>query len=537
MLRKNPNISALLALSLLGTIPAAHVNAQAPPAAPASKYVSPATLNKLFNEAGKAFEEKKYDVGIAKIEELLKALGEGKEAPYELLYFNIGLGHLLNEKPADAEAAFRKCLAKYPKGEYASRCFLGLGRSTMLQDTEDKNKQAVEALTMAAKDPRFRSEAGLWLGEVYTKLNQKDEALKVFRSLMGSDIRTPQQTTAAVQVIGLLAESGNLQDLVLYLDRLINQAGVRDALAWYTNQVIVKGDELVGQKAYDAALAIYRSIPSRSEILEIQKIALESQKKDIEILERRVASEQDKPLNQRTTASEILNSLKPAVELATTALAAIEEKPALDAALLMRRGRCLYYLDRFEEALVCFRTIRTKYGTSEDAKQAAYAEIILYNQLKDIAKLDELCNAYLTKYPDADNAEQVATLAGEVIVQSGNWEKVRTFYTRLIKDFPKSESMDRYKFFLGLAYFMDADFKKSNPIFDTFVKDYPKSDLLENAYYYVAMSKFLANDYKATLEAIKVYLNKYPEGRYAGDLRYRLAFIDSMTRTPTSPTS
>ncbi|MES2658726.1 MAG: tetratricopeptide repeat protein [Verrucomicrobiota bacterium] len=525
MLRKTQPISALLALSLLGFIPAARLDAQEPPAAPAAP-VAPATLNRLFNEAEAAFVEKQYDTAVAKIQELLVALGPKKDAPLELLYFNIGLGYLLGEKPAEAEAAFTECLKRFPKGEYASRCYLGVGRACILQDTDEKKERAVEALKIAALDPKFRSEAGLWLGEVYTDLGKHEEALVVFRSLMGSDIRSPQQTTAAVQVIGLLADSGKLEDLVLYLDRLINQAGVRDALAWYTNQVIVRADELVGARQYDSALAIYRSIPSRGEILEIQKTALESQRKDVGILERRVTAEKDKPLNQRSNASELLGNIKPALALAEEALKAIEEKPALDAALLMRRGRCLYYLERNEEALVCFRTIRTKFASSEDAKPAAYAEIVIYNKLKDVAKLKTLCDDYLRKYPDADNAEQVATLAGEVLVQSGNWAEVKNFYTRLIKDFPKSENLDRYTFFQGLAFFQDADFKQSTPIFTSFLKNFPNSSMVENALYYVAMSNFLSNDYKQTLLSIKEYLGKFPDGRYAGDLRYRLAFID-----------
>jgi len=526
MLRKTHSISsALIAFSLLGLVPVALVQAQAPPAAPAAP-VAPATLNRLYNDAEKAFGEQKYDEAVAKIQELLKLLGPKKDAPLELLNFNIGLGYLLGGKEAEAEAAFTESLKKYPRGEYASRSYLGVGRAAMLQDTPEKNERAVEALKIAALDSKYKSEAGLWLGQVYTKLGKHEEALVVFRSLMGSDVRSPQQTNAAVEVIGLLAESGNLEDLILYLDRLINQAGVRDALAWYTNQVIVRADDMVADAAYGSALAIYRSVPPRSEVIEIQKIALESQRRDVALLERRVESEKDKPLNQRSTASEFLSNLKPAVELAETALKAIEEKTFLDAALLMRRGRCLYYLDRFEEALVCFRTIRTKYSASEDAKPAAYAEIIIYSKLKDIAKLSELCNEYLQKYPDADNAEQVGTIAGEVLVQSGNWAEVGKFYRGLEKRFPNSESLDRYTFFQGVSHFMDGDFKESTPIFTKFLKNFPNSQLIETAHYYVAMSYFLSNNYKEVIPAIKQYLSKFPDGRYAGDLRYRNAFID-----------
>ncbi|MEY4569643.1 MAG: hypothetical protein RLZZ398_1082 [Verrucomicrobiota bacterium] len=517
--------SALLACSILAVIPTSRLEAQEPPV-PTAAAVAPTTLNRLFSEAEAAFAAKDYLTVVAKIEELLKSLGSNREAPLELLYFNIGLANLLAGKPVEAEAGFTEYLKKFPKGEYASRSYLGVGRACIDQDTPEKKERAIDSLKLAAQDPQYRSEAGLWLGQVYTDLGKRDEALAVFKSLMGSDIRSPQQTTAAVEVIALLADTGKIEDLVLYLDRLSNQAGVRDALAWYANQVIVRGDELVGAQSYETALAIYRSVPPRSQIVEIQKLSLEAQRKDLKILETRVELEKNKPLGQRSSASELVGNLKPAIELAEKALAAVEEKADLDAALLMRRGRCLYYLERHEEALVCFRALRNKYASVPDAKAAAYAEIVILNKLKNIPEIKVLCDAYLRNYPDADNVEQVATLAGEVLVQSGNWPEVAKFYRNLETKFPKSENLDRYTFFQGLAVFQDGDVKEATPIFTKFLQTFPNSPLAENAMYYVAMSHFLANNYKETLKSCKEYLSKFPEGRYAGDMRYRLSFID-----------
>jgi outer membrane protein assembly factor BamD (BamD/ComL family) len=164
--------------------------------------------------------------------------------------------------------------------------------------------------------------------------------------------------------------------------------------------------------------------------------------------------------------------------------------------------------------------------TSDDVQNAAYAEVIIYLKLGDIPKLDELCDAYLTKYPTAENAELLAIEVGGAFLRGEDWGKVRTFYTRLIKDFPKSESIDRYKFFIGLSYHMDEDYNQAHRIFDAFAKEYPESDLVEIACYHGAMSRILANDQKAASEAIETDLSHYPEGRFRGDLRYRLAFIN-----------
>lgn len=488
--------------------------------------MAPATLNRLFTEIEAAFTAKDYATAVAKIQELLPKLTGSVDAPFEQLYFNIGLAHMLAQKPAEAEVAFVDHLKRYPKGEYASKANLGLGRALILQQTPEKKQLAIEPLKRAAADPKNRAEAGLMLGQVYTDLGNREEAMAVFHSLIGSDVRSPQQTTAAVQVIGLLADAGKLEDLISYLDRLRDQSGVRNAIAWYVNQLIVRGDELVGSQSYETALAIYRFVPPYSQILEIQKATLELQRKDQKLLENTVKAEETKPLNQRSSASELLSNLKPAIELTEKALAAVEEKADLDSLLLMRRARCLYYLDRMEEALVCFRTIRTKYSTATDAKSAAYAEIIIQNKLQHIPEIKALCDDYVRKYPNAENVEQVATLAGEILVQSGKWEEVGSFYRNLETKFPQSESLDRYTFFQGVAAFQDGNFKESTPIFTQFLKKFPNSPLVENGLYYVAMSNFLTNQYKKTLASCTEYLSRFPDGRYAGDMRYRLSFID-----------
>lgn len=520
--------AAAFAASLFAVALVTPLGAQEPGAAPAASaaVVGPATWNRLFTEAEAAFAAKNYETAIDKIQELIKALGTNKDAPYELLYFNIGLANLLSDKNAEAEAAFTDCIKRFPKGEYTSRCYLGVGRAAMLQPEPEKKQRAIDALKIAAQDPKYRSEAGLWLGQVYSESGKHQEALAVFKSLMGSDVRTPQQTTAAVQVVGLLADLGKLEDLAFYLDGLAHQAGVRDAIAWFANQVVVRGDELVGSEAYEPALLIYRSVPLRSQILEIQATALEGMRKDVKVLEARVKAEETKSLNQRSSASQLLNSLKPAVEQAEAAMKAIEDNADLDAALLMRRGRCLFYLNRNEEAMVCFRTIRAKFPTAKDAEAAAYAEIVILNKLKNIPEIKTKCDDFLRKYPESANAEKVATLAGEVLVQSGDWKEVGAFYRGLEAKFPTSESVDRFIFFQGLAFFQDGNFTESTPLFNRFLKSHPNSMLAENAYYYLAMSNFLTNKYKETLAACNEYLKKFPDGRYAGDMRYRLSFID-----------
>ena len=70
---------------------------------------------------------------------------------------------------------------------------------------------------------------------------------------------------------------------------------------------------------------------------------------------------------------------------------AFEEKADVDAALLMRRGRCLLRLNRYEEALVCFRTIRMQYPDATDAEKAARAELVTYGAIFTHPQLGNRC--------------------------------------------------------------------------------------------------------------------------------------------------
>lgn len=515
-------IPALVMGACLWAAPAL-VSAQAPGTDPKA----------LFDEAGKAFTTKDYATAVTKIEQLLTIVTDPKDERRELLLFNLGLANMLAGKNPEALRAFKATLAGFPEGEYASRAALGIGKSAMAIGGKPNQEDAIKALKIAARDPKYRAEAGLALGQVYSDTGQKEAALKIFRSLMGSDIRTPAQTAASVEAVGLLAKSGQIENLVAYMDRLNNQSGVQDAIAWFSNQVIVKGDEMLGEGKHDAALAIYRAVLPRQRILEIQAATLAEKKSELALLKENVKKIDDKvEANTRRiqAINELISSYEGLITQVEEAVTAITKLPDLDAALLMRRGRCFFYSDRKEEALLCFSTLREKYPNTADAKTAAFAEIVIHNQFRNVDKIQPLGEAYLKKYPDAENAEQVATLVGEIIALSNDWGKVLAFYKDLESRYPNSASVDRFVFFQGVAMFQNGDFNDAAALFERFLKTYPQSQLQEQALYRVAMSYFLTNNYKKTLEWCREYLNRYPDGMFYGDVLYRLAFIDSQDR-------
>ncbi|MFT3990271.1 MAG: tetratricopeptide repeat protein [Luteolibacter sp.] len=487
-----------------------------------------ASLNKLFEEAQTAFVAQDFTNAASKLEALIKQTEAMPTAPQEMLRFSLGLAYLQGQKFPEAEKAFTDCVTKFPTGQYASRCYLGVGRAILGQKDETKNEKAIQALTKAAGDPQIRSEAGLLLGRVYNEAGQTEESLKVFRSLMGSEVRTPQQTTAAIEAIDLLAQTDNIEDLIRYLDRLITQPGVRNSIAWYSNEVIVRADKLSGEQKYAAALAIYRSIPPRRQILSIQQTSLEQQRKKLAVLEAKAAEEAKLPLDKQPNqgSADAATRLKNTISATDSALSAITEKQDLDPAILLRRGRCLYYLDRFEEAMICFKYIQDQFPDAPDAQHAAYSQIVILNKLKKTGEMQKAAADFVAKHPTSDKREQVAMLAGDGLAQAGLWEEVIKFYEKLEADFPDSQNKPYFLYYQGVALFQLNEFADAEKKFQAIVTDHPSSNLVETALYRIAMTHFLTNDQQGTLKAFGNYLARYPQGDYAGEAHYRLAFID-----------
>ena len=120
---------------------------------------SPEVLNRIFNESEAAFAVKDYDKAASLIQDLLEKMESYPDGAPEILHYNLGLAKLLGGKAQEAEAAFKQCIKRYPKGSNTSRAYLGLGKSCMLQKTAEKKAEAIEAFKLAARDPKQKDEA------------------------------------------------------------------------------------------------------------------------------------------------------------------------------------------------------------------------------------------------------------------------------------------------------------------------------------------------------------------------------------------
>ena len=158
--------TATLILAITSSIVSHALGGPEPDNTPQAAIVSITTLNRTLKEAESAFSNQDYGTSVAKYEELLKMLGPGMDRQHEVLYFQIGLGNLLGGKYPEAVTAFKNFIQRFPKGEYTTRAYLGLGKAYMMQKLPDKKGEALGALKKAAADPKYKAEADLLISEI-----------------------------------------------------------------------------------------------------------------------------------------------------------------------------------------------------------------------------------------------------------------------------------------------------------------------------------------------------------------------------------
>lgn len=521
------------------TLTAPYSFAQAPAPGPSNP------LQRLYEDAEKAYGAQDYATVATKLEALIQQVGQAdaKNPALERVRFNLGLAYMLlgekDDKPDSphwdkAEAAFSAVIQAFPQGEFTSRSALGIGRARMGRAGDDPKKleTAIDPLRRAAADQKLRTEAGIVLGGLYKKLNRNEEALTVFRSLMGSEVISGEQASASIKAIEVLAESGEIQQLGRYLDRLSSQPGIIDLIAVYANELVRIADDMMGRGKQDAALMLYRAVPPRSMIIEQQRAAMTRVKGDLEVVKKFVEEQQKQAaastgsgLGNRTLDPGVVTKLETLSRAQEEAVKSIEEREDMDAALIMRRGRALYENKLISEARVCFREIRLHHPKSGDLETASFAELATLNDLGEVEELKKLANDFLKNFPDSKRAEVVVGIVGDSLVSTGDWPKVEKFFEDARNKFKNSEQLDGYCYAQAMAVLQQGRFADARVILEDIARNFPNSQRIEDVRYYIAMSWFFENKQKKTEEAAQDYLKRYPKGRYVGEMLYRQSFI------------
>lgn len=496
---------AFLAL-LLGV---GSVRAQAPNTAAAE-------MTETHNAAMAAFNSGNYAAAAAGLEKLIAMIVDPIErAKIAPLFYTLGAAYFNAKNYAKAVQTFETYIAQYPRAERVGEARLAIARAMFMgKDYEHAARKFAELeSTPALRDMALSAQA-----ECFKQLKRPDEQIRILEKVIQPEIKSAPQANAGVTLAELYLEK-NQTDKVLALANVLHaRVALVDNVVALNAMTVKLGDELAQKKAFTQALAAYRIVRTREQVIAFQTARIaEMEKRMQDNLDRSRGSPQ-----AYMAATQANEEIKLALDQAKQLFEAFGKLPDYMPGVIFRMAKVYYDWDKKWEAITVFDRFVADYAQAKEAESAMYSMIVCHADLMRIERTQKLCDEYLKKFPKGANAGTVGYLLGAMSLQANDPKKAATFFGTMLEKQPDSQFREQMRFLLGNAHFMQGEFGEARKHYKRYLKDHPKGGFLEEAVYRDALTLIFEGKYEDALAAFNAYLAQYKGGAFAADAGYRV---------------
>jgi len=500
--------AAVLALSLPMMVVTARAQAPQPPAAPASDPAGALNMEQevesLYKEAFNLFQDSKFQEALSKI----NTIKEKVSRPFEKVVFVEGACYFnLNDFPK-AITALELYVTTFPEGESFNPVRMALGRAYLANKEPEKGIEVLRKV--AAEAPEFMAEAGVVIAEHLRKTDKADEALQILEKVLSGGVQNPAAIQAAMLSADILVAKGEVEKASEMMEKVRGVASGGENVAQMNNISLKLGDQMLERKSYREALAAYQMVRRQSEISRMQKDRLA-------LIEKSMANPGKGPIPGSK------EELKARFDAEKLLLEEIEKRPDYDASLYYRLGRCYFEMGRFWESLLAFEVIVNDFKAFPQRDRAMFGMIIANGQLKRVVEARQLCETYISEFPDGANLGEVSEMYGMLAYNVGDMAGAEQSFDKAL-GFPKADK-ERLLFLRATVLFEMQRFEDARTCLELLLNANAESAYKDDALYRIALSYFYQNDFKSVTTALRKYLADNPKGQYIIDAKYRLAFI------------
>lgn len=487
------------------------VGAQAPPPDQQSS-----DLAAVYNAAQTAFQQGQWEACIKGLETVAAQVTDPKaQGALHPLYFTLGAAYFNLPDYPKAIATFQTYLQKYPNADKVIDVRLALAKA---QYFNKDYEAAIQAFTQIEAIPQYREQALNAQAQAYKELGKVDDAIAVYDRMIKPEIKTPGQATAAIRLAELYAGKNDPEKAVGLLALLQTKTGLVDNLVALNALAVKLGDEFAEKKLYGPAIAAYRAVRMRDQVLKFQSARIEAMEKK---MESNLAGAKGNP-QLYVQMSQANTEIKATQAEAKQLLGEFEKLPDFAPALLLRMARCWYDWDKKWEAMVVFDRILTKYPSGAEREPALYGSIVASGDVNQVLRCQKLCQQYLEEFPTGPNAGTVGYLSGAVALQVNDAASAANFFGIMLEKQPNSEFREQMRFLLGNANLMQGKFDDALKQYNEYLKEFPRGENAEEVSYRIAVSHLFSGKLDEARPKLEAYLAQNPKGHFAADAKYRI---------------
>ena len=439
------------------------------------------------------FGRKLYDLAVPEYQKYLQDYpGRAGRAN---AYFSLGECYRNLHRDSNARTNLQKVLNDYGDSEFAGPAAFALAEMAFV------DKDYATALPLfhrsggKSKEPAVALSARYFEARCLEALGKKDEAADIYAQVAEAGNPNPYREDARVTAATIFAARGKKLEALKQYEALANEAqkpalkaecAVRGGLIALE---LVQADKGKMDKAMaDRAALLFqkgRTLPEAGKFRALAQVGF-----------RRLQFQTGQYAQLVGDYKKELDKLPQAAQAEVLLLAANSERQ----------------LNHPKEAEALYRQITTKYPDREEAKDAAYQQLInVYNS--DPSTLSKAVDQFLATNPTNERADQAKLLKAEALYKQQNYTEAASLYGELRASelSPRLRAEAAYK--LGLCHVQTKNIPGAIEAFTYYLQTFADTPQIPAALAQRALAYEQSKNYPAALTDLNIILAKYPKAR------------------------
>src|SRR5947199_9049484 len=441
--------------------------------------------------ANALFTRKLYDLAIPEYQKYLDEYpGRSGRAN---AYFSLGECYRNLNRVSSARTNLQKVLNDYGDSEFAAPAAYALAEIAFADKDYATALPLFHRSAGKSKEPAVALSARYFEARCLEALGRKDEAANIYAGVAESGNPNPYREDARVTAASIFAARGRKVDALKQYEALANEAqkpalkaesAVRGGMI--ALELIQADKGKLDKSMFDRATALLqkgRTMPEAGKFRAIAQVGL-----------RRLQYQTGQYAQLLADYKKELEKLPEAAQAEVSLLAANSQR------------QCGHP----KEAEALYHQITTKYPDREEAKDAAYQQLInVYNS--DSSALSAAVDRFLATNPTNERADQAKLLKAEALYKQQNYTEAASMYGELRASelSPRLRAEAAYK--LGLCHVQTKNVPAAIEAFTYYMQTFPDSPQMPAALAQRALAYEQDKNYNAALTDLTIILDKYPK--------------------------
>lgn len=465
--------------------------------------VAQMSFSDLIARAEYAIENNEHSAAIPVLKEIIARAGEldddDARKSVQMARLQLGSASLKLTRFTDARTYAKAYLAGNPVEDRMAALQI-VSQAAMAEKNWEELKQYADMMLAEQAGLKDTETARQFLLQALFGLREYQAALELLPEVMNSTNDPDRILAYRIIKIRCLFETGRIDELITLLPVMF-RGDSRENIS--LNLTLLRmGDQLFDRTEYRKALAIYRLVMPKTDLLRRQREKLEAYQS-----ERGVDAAK--------------------IEESEQALKQLQSVPDYDIHIAFRAAQIYSEQKRFWEAVVLFEQLYKKHPEKDQGKAAYFQKVlVLFTLGADEEAVAESID-YLESNPSGLYPRLICTRLAQHYVQQGALDKALALGSRFADqwtppaDEPELAQETDLRYLFSFAHFKLGDYEEAYDAFDRVIQMAPDSQAAIDSNYWKAMCRLLQQNYEVAYEQFMNYRQRWPRASFAPAALFR----------------